>query len=136
MARPRLADYFRNPDDTPSPRTSPDTQKAFQQYLEHRIDMIANYIKSRWGVKPNGRLDVVSITPVPAPWGEHKVLTVIVSRNVRNANDIVRGVIKFAMGAFPTPDFASISVQSGEHLGYEVDIITVEARPATVLFLD
>ncbi len=136
MSRPKLIDYYRVEDGQMPFRQDPTLQKAFQLYLERQVIVVANYVKKRWGVRPNGLLNAVELSSVKMSWGDHYILTIIVPRNIKQTNDIERGIVKYAINSTVVPGLLSLAVQRGNQFGQDVDIIAIEAKTVFLAIAD
>ncbi len=132
MGRPKLVDYYRVSGNGNTNDLELTPQVKFQQYLEKRIEMIANYIKVRWGVKPSGLLNAVELSSVQASWGNHYILNIIVPHDVYRAYKIERAIIKYATHIVPIPEMLSIKVYDGTQLNRDVDLIIIEAKTVLI----
>ncbi len=136
MGRKKLVDYFKVTQNGRKRATLSPPQERFQQYLERRVVMIHNYIKVRWGVKPKGYLDLLDLSSVDASWGEHHVLNIVISHSLIRYLDIQRGIVKYAMAAFPIPDLVDIKVYDGKQFNKESDVIIIQAKTALLAIVD
>ncbi len=124
MGRPKLVDKYR----VMEIENGDDVQVKFQQYLEKRIEMIANYVRTRWGVKPNGLLDAVELSSVQTSWGNHYVLNIIVPHNIERAYEIERAIVKYATRIVPVQEMISVRIHSTMFLQHDADMISIEAK--------
>ncbi len=136
MGRKKLIDYFRAMNDNDEKIRILSTQERFQKYLEERVLMTYNYIKTWWGVKPQGLLSTIDLASVNTSWGEHYVLNIVVPHDIQHYGKIERAIVKYTLGIFPLPDLVSIKVYEGRQFNREADVIVIEAKQVLISVLD
>ncbi len=128
MGRKKLVDKYRVRNEKSENSAELSLQARFQQYLEKRVEMIANYIKVRWGVKPQGYFNAIELSSIQTSWGTHYILNIIIPRDIKRANEIERAIVKYATHIVPVPEMLSIKVYDAIQLQHDVDMISIEAK--------
>ncbi len=136
MGRQKLVDKFRVDNEKDKDKEDLSLQVRFQRYLEKKTEMVANYVRVRWGVKPRGYFNAIELSTVETSWGVHYILNIIVPHDIEKYYKFERALVKYAYSIYPIPEFVSIKVYDAKQLNQDADMISIEAKVVMVGILN
>ncbi len=136
MGRKKLIDYFKVSRGNGKKIEPYTQQERFQQYLEERVLMTYNYIKTWWGVKPHGLLNTIDLADINTSWGKHYILNIVVPYDIPYYGKVERAIVKYVLGVFPLPDLVNIKIYEGLQFNREADVIIIEAKQVLISVFD